>query len=77
MTPMYLEQKKHHVAAVDSGSTAPADEAGIEGMMQQKLASATGQVLCAARKRIVEPKTSSDTGLSVPHARRDAVARSR
>jgi hypothetical protein len=80
MAPMYLEQMKHLEAAVESGPTAPAAEAaeaGIEGMMRQKLASATGQVLCAARKRIIEPKTSSDTGLSVPHARRDAVARSR
>ena len=88
MAPRYLERKKHHGAAVESGPTAPAAEAGIEGMMRQKLASATGQVLCAARKRIVElnsrvgfesdiSRTSSDTGLSVPHARRDAVARSR
>jgi hypothetical protein len=39
---MYLEQKKHHEAAVESEPTAPAAEAGIEGMMRQKLASVTG-----------------------------------
>ena len=59
MAPMYLEQKKHLEAAVESGPTAPAAEAGIEGMMRQKLASATGQVLCAARKRIVELNSQS------------------
>ena len=55
MAPMYLEQNKHHEAAVESGPTAPAAEAGIGGMMRQKLASATGQILRAARKRIVDP----------------------
>ena len=37
-----VERQKHHEAAVESGPTAPAAEAGIEGMMRQKLASATG-----------------------------------
>jgi hypothetical protein len=39
---MYLEQKKHHEAAVESEPAAPAAEAGVEGMMRQKLVSAKG-----------------------------------
>jgi transposase len=50
-----VERQKHHEAALESEPTAAAAEAGVKEMMRQKLASATGKVLYAARKRIVEP----------------------
>jgi transposase len=48
-----VERQKHHEAAVESEPTAVT--ASVKEQMRQKLASATGKVLYAARKRIVEP----------------------
>src|SRR5262252_4357101 len=48
-----VERQKHHEAAVESEPTAAA--ASAKEKMRQKLGSATGQALYAARKRIVEP----------------------
>lgn len=48
-----VERQKHHEAAVESEPTAAT--ASVKEQMRQKLASATGKVLYAARKRIVEP----------------------
>jgi hypothetical protein len=50
-----VERQEHHEAAPESGPTAAAAESDVKGAMRQKLATATGRVLCAARKRIVEP----------------------
>jgi len=50
-----VERQKHHEAASESEPTAAAAEADVKETMRQKLASATGKVLYAARKRIVEP----------------------
>jgi transposase len=50
-----VERQKHHEAASEPEPTAAAAEAGVKETMRQKLASATGKVLYAARKRIVEP----------------------
>jgi transposase len=50
-----IARQRHHEAARESEATAAADEAGVKEAMRQKLASATGKVLYAARKRIVEP----------------------
>jgi transposase len=50
-----VERQKHHEAALESEPTAEAAETGVKETMRQKLASATGKVLYAARKRIVEP----------------------
>ena len=50
-----VERQKHHEAAVGSEPTAVAAEAGAKEEMRQKLGSATGKALYAARKRIVEP----------------------
>jgi len=48
-----VERQTHHEVA--SEPTAVAAEAGVKEQMRQKLATATGKVLYAARKRIVEP----------------------
>jgi transposase len=48
-----VQRQKHHEAA--SEPTAVEAEAGVKEQMRQKLATATGKVLYAARKRIVEP----------------------
>jgi transposase len=50
-----VERQKHHEEASESEPTAAAVEVGVKEAMRQKLASATGKVLYAARKRIVEP----------------------
>jgi len=50
-----VERRMHHEAVSESEPTAAAAEAGVKEAMRQKLASATGKVLYAARKRIVEP----------------------
>jgi len=50
-----VERQKHHEAASASEPTAAAAGADGKETMRQKLASATGKVLYAARKRIVEP----------------------
>ena len=47
-----VERQKHHEAAVEPEPTAAT---GVKEKMRQKLASASGKVLYAARKRIVEP----------------------
>jgi transposase len=47
-----VERQEHHEAAPESEPTAESD---VKEAMRQKLASATGRVLYAARKRIVEP----------------------
>ena len=49
-----VERQKHHEAAAESEPTA-AEAADGKEAMRQKLATATGKVLYAARKRIVEP----------------------
>jgi transposase len=48
-----VQRRKHREVA--SEPTAVAAEAGVKEQMRQKLATATGKVLYAARKRIVEP----------------------
>jgi hypothetical protein len=52
-------RQKHHEAPVQSEaatpSATPSDEANAKEKMQQKLRSATGKALYAARKQIVEP----------------------
>jgi transposase len=48
-------RQKHHEVPVPSEATTPSAEAGVKGKMQEKLRSATGKVLYAARKKIVEP----------------------
>jgi transposase len=52
-------RQKHHEARVQSEaatpSATPSDEANAKAKMQQKLRSATGKALYAARKQIVEP----------------------
>jgi transposase len=50
-----VERQKHHEAASVSEPVAAAAEAEAKEAMRQKLGTATGQVLYAARKRIVEP----------------------
>jgi transposase len=50
-----VERQKHHGAAVVSEPTATGAEASAKEQMRQKLGSATGRVLYAARKRIIEP----------------------
>jgi len=50
-----VERQKHHDASVVSEPTAVTAEASARAKMRQKLASATGRALYAARKRIVEP----------------------
>ena len=61
-----VERPKHHEAAVESEPPAAAAEASVKEEMRRKLASATGKVLYAARKRIVEPvfgQTKSARGI--------------
>jgi transposase len=50
-----VERQKHHDEASESEPTAAAAEVGVKEAMRQKLATSTGKVLYAARKRIVEP----------------------
>jgi transposase len=50
-----VARQKHHDASVVSEPTAATAEASAKGKMRQKLGSATGRALYAARKRIVEP----------------------
>ena len=50
-----VERQKHHEAPVAPEPTAPAAEASVKEKMRQKLRSATGKALYAARKHIVEP----------------------
>jgi transposase len=48
-------RQKHHEPAVESAAATPSAEASVKEKMQQKLRSATGKALYAARKQIVEP----------------------
>ena len=48
-------RQKHHEEPVPSETTTPSTEAGVKEKMKEKLRSATGKVLYAARKQIVEP----------------------
>jgi transposase len=48
-------RQKHHEAPVPVESAAPSAEASVKEQMQQKLRSAPGKALYAARKQIVEP----------------------
>jgi hypothetical protein len=48
-------RQKHHEAPVPPPATVPSAEANIKEKMQQKLRSATGRALYAARKHIIEP----------------------
>ena len=48
-------RQKHHEPAVQSDAATPSAEASAKEKMQQKLRSATGKALYAARKQIVEP----------------------
>jgi hypothetical protein len=57
-----VERQKHHEAAVESEPTAAAAEASVQETMRQKLVSAPGKVLYAARKRIVEPVSGQMKG---------------
>jgi transposase len=50
-----VERQKHHEAAAEPEPTAAKVVASVKETMRQKLASASGKVLYAARKRIVEP----------------------
>lgn len=50
---MAVERQKHHQAA--SEPTSAAGETSVKEAMRKKLTTATGKVLYAARKRIVEP----------------------
>jgi transposase len=50
-----IGRQKHHEVPVPSSTTTPSAEASVKEKMQQKLGSATGKVLYAARKQIVEP----------------------
>jgi transposase len=48
-------RQKHHEAPVPSEAATPSAEASVKEKMQQKLRSAAGKALYAARKQIVEP----------------------
>src|SRR5207302_30001 len=50
-----VERPKHHEAAVASEATAPSPEGSVKEKMRDKLRSAPGKALYAARKQIVEP----------------------
>lgn len=50
-----VERQKHHESASEAKPMPAAAEADVKEAMRQKLASATGKVLYAARKRIIEP----------------------
>ena len=48
-------RQKHHGEPVPSETATPSAEAGVKEKMQEKLRSAAGKVLYAARKQIIEP----------------------
>jgi transposase len=48
-------RQKHHETPVPAEAAAPSAEASVKEKMQQKLRTATGKALYAARKQIVEP----------------------
>ncbi len=48
-------RQKHHEAPIPPAATVPSADAGAKEKMQQKLRSATGKTMYAARKHIVEP----------------------
>jgi hypothetical protein len=48
-------RQKHHAALAATGTGEPAAEASVKEKMQHKLRTATGKMLYAARKHIVEP----------------------
>jgi transposase len=48
-------RQKHHEEPVPSETATPSAGAGVKGKMREQLRTATGKVLDAARKRIVEP----------------------
>jgi hypothetical protein len=48
-------RQKHHEEPVPSETATPSAEAGVKGKMREKLRTAAGKVLYAARKQIVEP----------------------
>ena len=50
-----VERQKHHEVPVESEATSPSPAASAKEKMQEKLRSATGKALYAARKHIVEP----------------------
>jgi transposase len=50
-----IGRQKHHEAPVPVEEAAPSAEASVKGQMHQKLRSAPGKALYAARKQIVEP----------------------
>ena len=50
-----IGRQKHHEAPVPPEAAAPSAKASVKEKMQQKLRSATGKALYAARKHIVEP----------------------
>jgi transposase len=61
-----VERQKHHEEPVPSESPAPSSSASVKEQMRAKLQTATGKVLYAARKRIVEPvfgQTKSARGI--------------
>jgi transposase len=61
-----VERQKHHEDSVDWESTDPSSGASVKERMRAKLRTATGKVLYAARKRIVEPvfgQTKSARGI--------------
>jgi hypothetical protein len=61
-----VERQKHHEDSVDWEPTDPSSGASVKERMRAKLRTATGKVLYAARKRIVEPvfgQTKSARGI--------------
>ena len=50
-----VERQKHHEAPVAAEATSPAAGASVKEKMKEKLRTATGKALYAARKQIVEP----------------------
>ncbi len=61
-----VERQKHHEESVASEPAACSSEASAKERMRAKLRTATGKVLYAARKRIVEPvfgQTKSARGI--------------
>ena len=50
-----VERQRHHEVAVESEATSPSPAASVKEKMQEKLRSAAGKALYAARKQIVEP----------------------
>jgi transposase len=56
MDPYFaVGRQKHHEASVPAAATVLSDQGTVKEKMQHKLRSATGKVLYAARKHIVEP----------------------